>query len=410
MSMRDSLLTLDLKISRLLTLSILLIGFALMMLGIQSVHAQGGFAVSGTFAGYQYKLIAGERITSENVYATFRNNYDIEIDVQLVYEAPEGVEFLVDEDIITIPAGQTVRIPIGIALADSVVPGDYIISVFAQVLPDQTQGVTLVGSAGLNARLSVFGEAGRVTIRSLTTRGDRFTASIELFRIEEDGRLFSVATAENELSDRVVVGNYVARSYYQGRTIGEEFFTVNNNDNLTILLIARTVFIRSFIVEPVFFEDRNILSSATVSYSLENIYEVINNIKLDLVVRLDGEVVETTEMFLVPVLNPGRTEGRFNYIPRQGWQAGRYEISIMLYELDERFENGQFLYDETAAYVFDVPASIVEGGVNFLQVTLLIISGSLFVLMSLFLGLLIKDKYFTNSKKLESNNVPVRNK
>jgi hypothetical protein len=366
------------------------------MLSPLAVQAQGGFAVSGTFAGYQYKLIAGERIVSDNVYATFVNNFAIEIDVQLVFQAPEGVTFLVEESIVSIPAGQSIRVPIGIALDDDVVPGDYVISIFAQVLPDNTQGITLIGSAGLNARLSVFGEAGRVTIRSVTTIGDPFRSTIELFRIEPDGRLFSVATAETLLTDRVVVGDYVARSYYQGRTIGEEYFTVNNNDNITITLTARTVFIRSFTVEPMFFEDRNILSSARVSYSLENIYEVINNIKLDLVVRLDGQIVETTEMFLVPVLNPGRTEGRFNYIPSQGWRAGRYEISILLYELDERFENGQFLYDETSAFTFDVPASIVEGGVNIVQVALLIISGSLFVLLSIFLILMIKDKYAIN--------------
>jgi hypothetical protein len=376
--------------------SVLWLGLAFLMLTPLVVQAQGGFAVSGTFAGYQYKLIAGERITSDNVYATFINNFAVEIDVQMVFQAPEGVTFLVEESIVSIPAGRSIRVPIGIALSDDVVPGDYVISIFAQVLPDDTQGITLIGSAGLNARLSVFGEAGRVTIRSVTTKGDPFPATIELFRIESDDRLFSVATAETLLSDRVVVGDYVARSYYQGRTIGEQFFTVNNNDNIDISLTARTVFIRSFTVEPTFFDDRNILASASISYSLENIYEVINNIKLDLVVRLDGEIVETTEMFLVPVLNPGRTEGRFNYIPRQGWQAGRYEISILLYELDERFDNGQFLYDETSAFTFDVPASIVEGGVNIVQIALLVITSSLFVLLVIFLTLLIKDKYVSN--------------
>jgi hypothetical protein len=52
--------------------------------------------------------------------------------------------------------------------------------VYAQVLPGETAGITLVGSAGINARLSVFGEAGRVTIRSLTTSGDPFDATIRV--------------------------------------------------------------------------------------------------------------------------------------------------------------------------------------------------------------------------------------
>ena len=368
-----------------------------LMMPLIEVQAQGGFGVSGTFAGYHYKLVPGEQIASENIYASFFNNYDVAIDVQLAYEAPAGVEFLVGSPIVTIPAGAVIRVPIGVRLNLNATPGDYVVTVYAQVLPGETEGITLVGSAGLNARLSIFGEAGRVTIRSLTTSNDPFNATLELFRIEDDGRLFSVATAENVITDRVVVGNYVARAYFDGRTIGEEYFRVNNNDNLTILLIARTVFIRSFVVQPVFFEDRNILASTVISYSLENIYTVINNIKLDLVVRLDGEVIESTEMFLAPVLNPGRTEGRFTFIPSRGWQAGTYDISIQLYELDDRFETGQFLYDETSPYEFVVPESIVEGGINIIQLALLIITGGLFVLMSVFLGILIKDKYFNRS-------------
>ena len=206
-----------------------------------------------------------------------------------------------------------------------------------------------------------------------------------------------MATGQIRITDRVIVGNYVAKSYFQGRTIGEEYFTVNNNDNLTILLVARTVFIRSFLVNPVFFDDRNILASTTISYSLENIYEVINNIKLDLVVTLDGEVVETTEMFLAPVLNPGRTEGRFTFIPNRGWQEGTYNISIRLYELDSRFESGQYLYDETAPFEFIVPASIVAGGVSVVQVILIVITSGIFILMASFLAFMIKDKYFSKN-------------
>jgi hypothetical protein len=381
--------------------SLLILGLFSLFFSLR-VQAEGGFGVSGTFAGYHYKLVPGEQIRSENVYASFVNNYSVAIDVQITAEVPNGVELLIESNIVTIPAGQSIRVPVGIRLSAEAVPGDYVVRVSAQVLPGQTEGITLVGSAGLNARLSVFGEAGRIIVRSLTTSGDSFNATIELFRIEEDGRLFSVATAENVLTDRVIAANYVVRSYFQGRTIGERFFTVNNNDNLQIDLIARTVFIRSFTVEPTFFEDRNILASTTVAYSLENIYEVINNIKLDLVVRLDGEVIETQEMFLVPVLNPGRTEGRYTFIPRRGWQAGTYELSILLYEVDSRFEEGQFLYDETSSFVFEVPESIVEGGMNVVQLILLLISGGLFVLLIVFGTVILKDRALArkNTSKL----------
>ena len=372
--------------------SLVFLGIFSILFGV-TVQAQGGFGVSGTFAGYHYKLVPGEQINSENVYASFVNNYEIAIDVQLSYEAPPGVDFILESTIVNIPAGGSIRVPVGILVSQDAVPGDYVVRVFAQVLPGQTQGITLVGSAGLNARLSIFGEAGRVTIRSLTTSGDVFRSTVELFRVEADGAMFSVATGENAITDRVVVGDYVAKAYFEGRTIAEERFTVNNNDVLTIDLIARTVFVRSFNVEPNFFEDRNILASTTVSYSLENVYETVNNIQLELVVRLDGEIIDEVEMFLAPVLNVGRTEGRFTYIPRRGWQEGQYQISIRLFELDSRFEGGQFLYDETSPFDFVVPASIVEGGVNFVQVALLVIGGMIALLITILIAVVVKDRY-----------------
>jgi len=367
-------------------------GFFLLAVG-PTVEAEGGFGVSGTFAGYHYKLVPGEQLDSENIYASFFNNYEVPIDVQISYQAPQGVEFLIGSNVVSIAAGQTLRVPIGVALTNDAVPGDYVVTVFAQVLPGEVEGITAIGSAGLNARLSIFGEAGRVTVRSLTTKGDPFRATVELFRVEDDGALFSVGSRESVLNDRVVVGNYIARAYFEGRTIAEESFTVNNNDVLTIDLIARTVFVRSFVVEPVFFEDRNILSSTVVSYSLENVYETVNNIQLELVVRLGDEIIDEVEMFLAPVLNVGRTEGRFTFIPRRGWQEGTYEVSIRLYELDSRFPNGQFLYDETAPYSFVVPASVVDGGVNILQVALFAIVGLVLVLSTTLVTIVLKDRY-----------------
>lgn len=366
-----------------------------------TVEAQGGFGVSGTFAGYHYKLIPGEQIDSENIYISFINNFAVDIDVQVSYQAPPGVEFLVQQNVIRIPAGQTVRLPIGIALTTQAVPGDYVVTIFAQVLPGNVEGITAVGSAGLNARLSIFGEAGRVTIRSLTTKGDLFKADLELFRMEEDGTMFLVASRESRIVDRVVVGNYVAKAYFQGRTIAEESFRVNANDIISIDLIARTVFVRSFNVEPVFFDNRNVLASTTVSYSLENVYETVNNIQLELVVRLDDEIIDQVEMFLAPVLNVGRTEGRFTYIPRQGWQEGTYQISIRLYELDSRFEGGQFLYDETSPYSFVVPGSVLDGAVNILQLALLAIGGLISVLITILIVIVLKDRFPAFSKKLK---------
>jgi hypothetical protein len=69
-------------------------------------EVNASFGVSGTFAGYHYKIVPGERIDSENIYASFVNNYSVPIDVQIATEGPAGVEFLVEQGVVTIPAGR----------------------------------------------------------------------------------------------------------------------------------------------------------------------------------------------------------------------------------------------------------------------------------------------------------------
>jgi hypothetical protein len=63
------------------------------------------------------------------------------------------------------------------------------------------------------------------------------------------------------------------------------------------------------------------------------------------------------------------------------------------------FPNGQFLYDETSVYSFTVPASVIDGGVSFLQVALLAILGLVIVLSTALVAIVVKDRYPTLLKR-----------
>ena len=83
-------------------------------LSLQTVQASGGFAVSGNFSSYHYKMVPGETVSTPDVYVIFFNNYAVDIDVELSPRVtkPDGtpstmgnrLEFIVEELLVTIPA------------------------------------------------------------------------------------------------------------------------------------------------------------------------------------------------------------------------------------------------------------------------------------------------------------------
>lgn len=316
-----------------LTKLFVLTAMALFLLALilpQTAQAEGGIAVSGSFSRHHFKLLPSESIDTPHIDVVFFNNYDRDIKVQLTPRLPEGVQFHLDEYQIAIPADSNIKIPIGLTVGKDVIPGDYDIGLAADVLPDAETGIAIVGSAELRTKLSVYGEAGTVNIKTVTAKEEPFPAVINLSL--KEGNSLSPAGYSNrgQLNERLVPGDYVAIAYWEGTEVASEQFTLAADEEKEITLAAQTVFINGFTVSGG--EDKG---SARLTYTIDNIYRPLSDVRLVLNVFHRGKLLEELEMFTIPLLEVGSLDNRFNYIPAQGWQPGEYVFRIDLVAEDD---------------------------------------------------------------------------
>jgi hypothetical protein len=332
-----------------------LFGMMLMlMLFVQSppTIVAGGFGVSGTFAGHSYTMIPGETSSSSNVSIVFFNQYDVAITVRLHSEGPLGVSYLNLQEEYTIEATSQLRIPIIIELSDMVAPGSYVLNVYAQVLPSDEEGITLIGSAGLQANLLVLGEAGMLNISVVSVNGLTFPAVLELFRVDED-TLVSVTRNDIEIASPYAASDYLVRAYYESRQVAESFFTLSDQEELTIELVAQTLLIQSFRVVPMFENQFDVLSTALIMFELDNIYKPVNDVSVLLNVTYQQSAIEAVEILQSSSVSVGSTTGQFTFYPSQGWRAGEYTFELVL-------NNVQKSLDASITMVYQVPREVIE--------------------------------------------------
>jgi hypothetical protein len=369
---------------------------------VLNVSAAEGFGASGPFAGYHYKLVQGESIEIPQIYVIFFNNYNTEINVQLSATVPDGVTIDLESDLITMEANSIMEVPVRITTADDAAAGDYVIGVAAEVIPDEINGIQIIGSAKLSARLSIYGEAGRYSIVTETTKGDPFEGDLTIYRKEDNNLLTPVGYSDDgTYSDRVIPGTYVAQVYYDGTKVVDYEFVINDGDDLDIVLVAKTVFITTFLVGPVFNDETELLQSAQIVYTIENIYEPINNARLMLVVERNGSPVDNIEILFTGYLGTGAFDGRYSYIPTNGWRAGDYSFKLEIYE-DDIEKQDTFLHDETDTKIFTIDRDIVE---PYLDVWDFVLYGAILILIIVIIFLLIyRKKDYTFIEKVERSN------
>lgn len=327
---------------------------------VTQVKAAEGFGASGPFAGYHYKLVQGESIEIPQINVIFFNNYNTDIQVQLEATVPTGVTIDLESDLITMEANSIMTVPVRITTSEDAPAGSYVIGVAAEVIPDEIEGIQIIGSAKLSARLSIYGEAGRYQIRTETAKGDPFEGDLTIYRKEDNNLLTPVGYSDDgTFSDRVIPGTYVAQVYYGTKKVVDHEFVIQDGDDLDIVLIAQTVFIKTFLVGPEFNEETDLLRNTQIVYTIENIYEPINNARVMLVVERDGEEIDNVEILFTGYLATGEFDGRFNYIPTRGWRAGEYSFKLEVYE-DDLVNENTFMHDETEEQVFDIERDILE--------------------------------------------------
>lgn len=334
-----------------LSISIIVLYLLLLIQSPQPVVASG-FGVSGTFAGHNYKMIAGQTSSVSNVTIIFFNQYDVAIDVRLNTEAPLGVKYLNLQEHYSMAANSQLKIPIMIQLDAFIAPGNYSLNVFAQVLPSPEEGITLLGSAGLQANLEVLGEAGGLDLSIVSVNGNPFPGVIELFRVDEE-TLVSVALSEGDIVNQFAAADYLVRGYFESKQVAEILFTLDDQDDLAFELVAQTLVIQRFQVVPSFSQQSELLSTAQIYFELENIYNPVNDVSVVLQVMYQQSPLQDVEVLSASVVNTGSTRSQFTFYPEQGWKAGDYSFELVL-------SNPDIVLDLSKTLFYNVPRTAVD--------------------------------------------------
>ncbi len=342
--------------------------FFIVLFTVSTIEAYGGIAVSGSFARHHYKMLPGESIDTPHINVVVFNNYDRDIAVALTPRLPDGVEFHLDEYEISIPANSSIDIPMGLTVGTDVVPDEYTIGLAADVLPDAETGIAVVGSAELRTKLSIFGEAGRVNIKTVTVEEELIRATLNLSR--KEGNSLSPAGYSNtgQLEERLIPGTYVVIAYWEGTEIASREFELAADEEKQITLVAQTVFIKGFTATPQYYEASGDLANARLTYTIDNIYRPLDQVRAVLIVNHRGSLIDELEMFAQPRLELGSQDHRYTYIPPDGWQSGEYLFKVELYAEEDilyAISRDQFIEIEGFYLSQDIIIGLIGGVVLF---------------------------------------------
>lgn len=297
----------------------------------------GGIAISGSFYRHHFKVVPGESIMSPHINVIVYNNYQHAIDVKIIANTPPGVHIELTEELLTLSAKSSVTFPVKLRVEDYVVPGNYTVGIYAEVIPQPGTGIVITGSAEMRAQLAVFGEAGRVSIKTVTQEGEPFRGRIHLFH-KLDNQLEPAGYSDTgELNERVIPGNYFVQVYWEGVEVAQREFALDADEDKDITLVVQTVFLEGFGVHPQFPENSRKIASARVSYNIKNVYVPLENASTMLRVYYKGKLLDELEMYAVPTLPLGTHSNRYTYIPPQGWKNGEYTFSISLFSGDQLY-------------------------------------------------------------------------
>ena len=347
----------------LMTLSIFTLG-----LSLQIVQASGGFAVSGNFSNYHYKMVTGETISTPDVHIIFFNNYAIEIEVELSPRVTQldgsptfmadRLEFMVDSLRVIIPAFENLIVPIGIKLDPAAPAGDYLIGLSAEIISKGLDGITITGSAELRTQLSIFGEAGDLDIQTFDVFGDPLLTTLTMYRTE-GSHLVPVRTSKDGLiTDRVIPGDYVVIGTIRGMEVLKESFHVMDQTITQLDLYAQTIFIENIKITPLISESTHLISRIKIDYTLINIHTTVEDIRLVLVTTYQDDANQRTEESAIPYLPETHFESSFNTLPVDGWETGNYTYKIEMYLGDYLLKDSLYIGESREIDLF-VPASYV---------------------------------------------------
>ncbi len=304
--------------------------------GVQA--QQGAIAIAGSFSQQTFEIPQGEKVSAPGVYVRVYNHSDESLVVQFRSTSPLGVQLLYSASSFALAPGKSRQVFVTVKVAKDAIPGEYDLVVAAGVAPASDEGVRpgtvgarLVTASAQRARLVVTGESASIRAVVVSLEGHPIEAKVRLSKVIQD-RSNEVAYSETgELAATVSPGRYNISAHLGARTLGEESLEIRAGESREVTLSVGTVFFEHTGIEPDYESDTGELASVRVAYTLNNLYEPVNDAEVVLQVDRDGVRLERITLISLGRLDLGRTEGVYNYVPTGGWREGRYEFELKLY-------------------------------------------------------------------------------
>ena len=322
------------KLASYILLVLMLFSLLSFILPVPVLAQGGGIAMSGNFYQHHFQVVLGESVSTPRLYVVVFNHENNEVNIILTPDTPSGVELILEETEFSIPSGGQHSVNVGLTMGPQAVLGNYILTITAEV-KHTGEGIAVIGGAQQQARLTILGEAGTVSAKTVTCLGDSFPAVINVYRLQEEYASPCAYSPTGELTARLVPADYNIRAFYNDIEVAREDFTLKANETKDITVVAQTAFIKGFSIVPNYYEDTGDMAFANVVYTIENIYQPIKSLRANLDVAFEGAPLGQDEIISLPTLDTGSMSGSYKYTRTQKWQDGAYTFKITLYAQDK---------------------------------------------------------------------------
>lgn len=275
-------------------------------------------AISGEFYRYTYVLAQGESIKGENMYVIVFNMMDKPVFVNVTYEAPECIKVNLSSTGYLLNPKEYRKVYIELKADEDAVPGTYAVKIIATVY--ETKGnlpVKVITSAAQEAKVIVTGEQAFVEVVAIDPAGN--IAEVALIKLFKEN--YEIASAYGKLKKKVTPGNYTAVAYLLNEEVARKSFTLKPDEYKRVELLIKAVYFEVFDVLPAVDEEGR-MGYAHIIVVVKNVYRELPNTSI--VLYVTGNTNETIEIYKTTKLLLGRTEARYNYIPKEGWKDGKY--------------------------------------------------------------------------------------
>ena len=279
----------------------------------------------------------GGSVSSDDLFIVVFNFRDTESTINLSVTAPPGIEvsFTPNETLFTLPPHGHRRIRVAVHVDPTVPPGDYTVVVQASLVLGEPRGaVQVVPGAAQKLVIRVVGQYSVINVIALDPAGEPIrNALIKLYR-PISGVLRSVMDSYGRLSAKVVPGKYVIRVYLAGEKAAEKTVVLKPFETRNVTLHPIIVYIENFVVKPILQDGKPV--GVKLNIVVKNIYRVIQDASLILVVKRDGKLLEERMLVKQSTLPLGRSDYELDYLPPGGMEPGNYTFQVQVTGLKGR--------------------------------------------------------------------------